>query len=50
MVMLVSIAAGTMKVIVIALVITVMKIMERTIRMLNTDTNTDNNGSRRNST
>ena len=48
MVMLVLIVAGTTPVIVIVFMIT--KIIEITIRMINTDTNTDNNGSRRNST
>ena len=46
--MLVLIVAGTTAVIVIGFVITI--ITEITIRMINTDTNTDSNGSRRNST
>ena len=48
MVMLVLIVAGTTTVIVIVLVIII--IIEKTIPMINTDTNTDSNGSRRNST
>ena len=48
-VMLVLIVAGTTTVIVIVFVEIVI-IIERTIRMINTDTNTDSNGSRRNST
>ena len=48
MVMLVLIVAGTTTVIVIVLVIII--IIEKTIPMINTDTNTYSNGSRRNST
>ena len=50
MVMLVLIAAGTTPVIVIVFVMIIIIILEMTIRMINTDTNTDSNGSRRNST
>ena len=46
MVMLVLIVAGTTTVVVLVFVIIV--ITEITIRMINTDTNTDSNGSRRN--
>ena len=48
MVMLVLIVAGTTTVMGIVFVTTI--IIEITIRMINTDTNTDRNGSSRNST
>ena len=48
MVMLVLNVAGTTPVIVIVFV-RIFRIIELTVRMINTDTNTDSNGSRRNS-